>query len=108
MAKEEDIEATLVPSPSGYTDRFLIETQPPSWHTRLWDEESPAFLVLGYGATRRVETGPGSVESRAKERILRYRRVAGLFEEHMTLMPLSAWLPQWRARTRSGTRRSWP
>ena len=92
--KEEDIEATLVAAPSGFTDRFLIEKQPPSWHTRLWDEESPAFLVLGYGATRRVETGPGSVEGRAKERILRYRRVAGLFEEHMTLMPLAAWMPQ--------------
>lgn len=50
--------------------------------------------MLGYGATRRVETGPASVESRAKERILRYRRVAGLFEEHMTLMPLAAWMPQ--------------
>ena len=92
--KEEDIEATLMASPRSYTDRFLIETQPPSWHIRLWEEESPAFLVLGYGATRRVETGAGSVESRAKERILRYRRVAGLFEEHMTLMPLAAWLPQ--------------
>ncbi|HLL55683.1 MAG TPA: AAA family ATPase, partial [Myxococcaceae bacterium] len=91
---DENIEATLVASPSGYTDRFLIETQPPSWHLRLWEEDSPAFLVLGYGATRRVETGPGSVEGRAKERILRYRRVAGLFEEHVTLMTLAAWLPQ--------------
>ncbi|ATB35748.1 hypothetical protein CYFUS_001162 [Cystobacter fuscus] len=92
--KEEEIAATLVAPPRGYTDRFLIESKPPSWHIRLWDEESPAFLVLGYGATRRVETGAGSVEGRAKERILRYRRVAGLFEEHMTLMPLAAWLPQ--------------
>jgi WD40 repeat protein len=93
-SKEEEMEATLMASPRGYTDRFLIETKPPPWHLRLYDEESPAFLVLGYGATRRVETGPGSVESRAKERILRYRRVAGLFEEHVTLMPLAAWLPQ--------------
>ncbi|HEX8819917.1 MAG TPA: AAA family ATPase, partial [Archangium sp.] len=92
--KEEDLEATLAASPKSYTDRFVIERQPPPWHVRLYDEESPAFLVLGYGATRRVETGPGSVEGRAKERILRYRRVAGLFEEHMTLMPLAAWVPQ--------------
>ncbi|WNG14227.1 AAA family ATPase [Cystobacter fuscus] len=92
--KEEEIAATLMAPPRGYTDRFLIESKPPSWHIRLWDEESPAFLVLGYGATRRVETGASSVEGRAKERILRYRRVAGLFEEHMTLMPLAAWLPQ--------------
>jgi WD40 repeat protein len=92
--EEEDIEATLVAASSGYTDRFLIENRPPKWHVRMYEEESPAFFVLGYGATRRVETGPGSVESRAKERILRYRRVAGLFEEHMTLMPLAAWMPQ--------------
>jgi WD40 repeat protein len=92
--EEEEIEATLVAASSGYTDRFLIEKSPPKWHVRMYEEESPAFFVLGYGATRRVETGPGSVESRAKERILRYRRVAGLFEEHMTLMPLAAWMPQ--------------
>ena len=92
--KEEELQATLAASPKSYTDRFVIAQQPPKWHVRLYDEESPAFLVLGYGATRRVETGPGSVEGRAKERILRYRRVAGLFEEHMTLMPLAAWLPQ--------------
>ncbi len=91
---EEDMEAILVAPTRGYTDRFLIETRAPRWHVRLYDEESSAFLVLGYGATRRVETGPGSVESRAKERILRYRRVAGLFEEHVTLMPLAAWMPQ--------------
>jgi WD40 repeat protein len=92
--EEEDLEATLVAASSGYTDRFLIEKHPPKWHVRMYEEESPAFLVLGYGATRRVETGPASVESHAKTRILRYRRVAGLFEEHMTLMPLAAWMPQ--------------
>jgi len=92
--EEEDVEATLVAASSGYTDRFLIEKHPPKWHVRMYEEESPAFFVLGYGATRRVETGPASVESHAKTRILRYRRVAGLFEEHMTLMPLAAWMPQ--------------
>jgi len=92
--EEEDVEATLVAASSGYTDRFLIEKHPPKWHVRMYEEESPAFFVLGYGATRRVETGPASVESHAKARILRYRRVAGLFEEHMTLMPLAAWMPQ--------------
>ncbi len=99
--EEAEVKATLVAPTRGYTDRFVIGTQPPRWQVRLYEEEeSPAFLVLGYGATRRVETGPGSVESHAKERVLRYRRVAGLFEEHMTLMPLSAWLPRVKDRKR--------
>ncbi|NBB11067.1 AAA family ATPase [Pseudomonas sp. SLFW] len=59
-----------------------------------FDEASPAFFVVGYGATRRVEASSqvdGS--ARMKSRLRRYERVAGLFEEHMSLMPLSYWLP---------------
>jgi Tol biopolymer transport system component len=99
--EEAEVKATLVAPTRGYTDRFVIDTHPPRWQVRLYEEEeSPAFLVLGYGSTRRVETGPGSVEGWAKERVLRYRRVAGLFEEHMTLMPLSTWLPRVKDRKR--------
>ena len=92
---EEEVSATLVAPSRGFTDRFLLEGLPP-WQDRMHDEESPAFLVLGYSATRRVESGSSSASHRAKERVLRYRRVAGLFEEHMSLMSLSAWLPRLR------------
>lgn len=59
-----------------------------------FDDASPAFFVVGYGATRRVEAS-AQVDSsaRMKSRLRRYERVAGLFEEHMSLMPLSYWLP---------------
>ena len=59
-----------------------------------YDEESPAFFIVGYGATRSVEASRHVDQSaRLKSRLSRYQRVAGLFEEHMTLMPLSYWLP---------------
>ena len=69
-----------------------------SWE-RIYDDTSPAFLMLGYGATRRVE-GSDSVDisARRKSRLLRYQRVAGLFEEHITMVPLNAWLPEWETR----------
>ncbi len=61
---------------------------------RMYDNKSPAYLVVGYGANRRVE-GAKSYDStlRGKSRLLRYERVAGLFEDGVTLTPLGAWLP---------------
>jgi hypothetical protein len=59
-----------------------------------FDEQSPAFFIVGYGATRRVESSSRVDESaRTKSRARRYERVASLFEDHVTLMPLSYWLP---------------
>jgi predicted ATPase len=64
----------------------------------MFSETSPAFLVLGYGASRRVESGANlDVSARAKSRFVRYERVAGLFEEHVTLVPLASWLPRFRS-----------
>ena len=63
----------------------------------LFDDRSPAYFVVGYGATRRVEQASYDVSSRAKQRIRRYERVAGLFEEGVTLVPLRAWLPGLKA-----------
>ena len=61
----------------------------------MYDDGSPAFLVLGYGASRRVESSGGFDEGvRRRSRLLRYQRVAGLFEDQVTLTPLSAWLPE--------------
>src|ERR1700752_3441004 len=60
----------------------------------MYNDQSPAFLVVGYGASRRVEDSRNLDESaRRKARLLRYERVAGLFESHVALTPLAAWLP---------------
>ncbi len=70
----------------------------------MYDERSPAFFMVGYGATRRVDTLDGfgrSGGSLRKSRLVRYQRVAGLFEEHVVLTPLTAWLPQLK-RTNKG------
>ena len=61
----------------------------------MFQDHSPAFLVVGYGATRRVEDAASfSPNEQLKRRVLRYQRVAGLFESHISLMPLGNWLPQ--------------
>lgn len=63
----------------------------------IFHESSPAFLVLAYGASRRVESSASVDQSaRAKSRSVRYQRVSGLFEEGVTLTPLATWLPHLR------------
>jgi hypothetical protein len=64
----------------------------------LDDESSAAFFVAGYGATRRVETGDYSPSSALKSRGPRYQRIASLFEDHLALRPLHAWLPRLQGR----------
>jgi len=76
----------------GSLDRLHIESTPNTPVERLiYDDESPAFFVVGYGATRRVETGDFVESSYRRSRGLRYQRVAGLFEDHVPLRPLAAW-----------------
>jgi energy-coupling factor transporter ATP-binding protein EcfA2 len=62
----------------------------------LFDDDSPAFLLVGYGSTRYVigSSELESVPSQRKRRALRYQRVAGLFEELVGLTPLASWLPR--------------
>lgn len=68
----------------------------------IFQDRSPAFLVVGYGASRRVENAASfDGAARAKSRHVRYERVSGLFEEGVTLTPLGAWLPEFR-RTNPG------
>lgn len=85
---------TAIEGTRGWVDRF--KPQPvPDWTEALWEEKSPAFLMVGYGASRRVDPNAGfSEELRSKSRALRYSRVAGLFEEAVTMIPLSSWLPR--------------
>ena len=60
----------------------------------LYSGEAPSFFMVAYGATRRTESGEFDPGSRSKSRNARYARVAGLFEDHLTLVPLQSWLPK--------------
>ena len=74
----------------------------PALATPVWDpmysEDSAAFFFVGYGVSRTVES-PAKVDSSLRRRLrhVRYERVAGLFEEQATLMPLAGWLPTLQA-----------
>jgi predicted ATP-binding protein involved in virulence len=63
------------------------------WMNDAETETSPAFLFLGYGATRRAERWDYYPSSGRRERSLRYRRVASLFEDYVPLQPVE-WLAQ--------------
>lgn len=91
----EKVAVELEPT-RGFVDRFVSSETPNSWSEPMWDDGSPAFLVLGYGANRRADSQAHLESVRQKSRMLRYDRVAGLFEEAITLVPLAAWLPRFR------------
>ncbi len=61
----------------------------------VFSNTSPACFLVGYGATRRVESSERFDPAvREKSRSPRYQRVASLFEDHVSLTPLAAWLPR--------------
>jgi hypothetical protein len=73
-------------------DSLTLDSTPNTPITDLiFDDHSPAFFVVGYGATRRVETSDYSESSARRSRGLRYQRVAGLFEDHVAMRPLEIW-----------------
>lgn len=53
---------------------------------RIFSNDTPAFFIVGYGASRRTERPEGYSES---IRAPRYQRVASLFEEHVGLVPFN-------------------
>jgi len=65
----------------------------------LYDDKSPEFFLLGYGATRRVDRSEDA-SSREKSRSVRYQRVAGLFEDHYALVPIKSWYSKLRGKRR--------
>ena len=71
-------------------DDFSVNA--PVW-SEMYKNKSPAFLIVGYGATRRVETLENFDFSTRKRRALRYQRIQGLFEDSYSLIPLGSWLP---------------
>lgn len=73
-------------------DRLHLDSTPSTPISDLiFDDKSPAFFMVGYGATRRVETSDFSESSARRQRGLRYQRVAGLFEDHVAVRPLQVW-----------------
>lgn len=72
----------------------------PDWKG-IFDDNSPAFFMTGYGATRRVDTSPTfDPSSQDKSRSRRYQRVASIFEDHLGLTPIHGWLQEIRSRNR--------
>jgi energy-coupling factor transporter ATP-binding protein EcfA2 len=64
----------------------------------FFEDEGPAFFFVGYGASRRAEAVSASdLAQRRRVRAVRYDRVATLFEEHLSVLPLSVWLPALRS-----------
>lgn len=53
---------------------------------RIFYNNNPAFFLVGYGANRRTERPEGYSE---KSRTPRYQRVAGIFEDHVGLVPFT-------------------
>jgi hypothetical protein len=83
-------------------DRLHLDSTPNSPIANLiYDDKSPAFFLVGYGATRRVETGDFSESSARRLRGLRYQRVAGLFEDHVAVRPLQVWFQKLDKRFRT-------
>lgn len=73
-------------------DRLHLESTPESpISDRIYDDLSSSFFMVGYGATRRVETGDYSESSARRSRGLRYQRVASIFEDHVPIRPIDAW-----------------
>jgi tetratricopeptide (TPR) repeat protein len=74
---------------------FTVDPEKPAnpWG-ELGRNDAAAFLLVGYAANRRTESGEFDPGSRQKSRGVRYGRVANLFEDHYTLTPLGAWLPK--------------
>lgn len=93
LSQRIELLARLDPPTRGNLDKIYLDYTPNSPVTPLLDDDySPAFFVVGYGATRRVETGDYSESSARRTRGLRYQRIAGLFEDHVALRPLTTWL----------------
>ena len=91
---EQEFIAKLFPRVRGNDSLSLEGTPRTPVSDLIHDDLSPAFFVVGYGATRRVEAGGYSESSARKSRGRRYERVASMFEDHVALRPMQAWLPR--------------
>lgn len=93
-ARPKEFLARLKANPRSSIDQLTLESTPDNPISELiYDDFSPAFFVVGYGATRRVESGHFNSGSEDRRRGRRYQRVASLFEDHVALRPLQTWFP---------------
>ena len=93
-------QATLTRLGDTETISSAAQVNPGKW-SPLYENASPAFFLAAYGASRRA----GSAETfdpsaRERSRSPRYQRVAVLFEEAVTLTPVSAWWNEMRQKDR--------
>jgi energy-coupling factor transporter ATP-binding protein EcfA2 len=66
---------------------------PGGWEA-VYESKNEACFIVGYGATRRVERAENfDMGARTKNRFARAQRVASLFEDWFSLIPLTYWLP---------------
>lgn len=71
---------------------------------KLWEpiftHSNPAFLAVGYGATRRVDTDPNAATPAQKLRNIppRHQRIQSLFSDGYPLIWLGHWLPELKRR----------
>jgi hypothetical protein len=104
----QDLEHAAAKEPVGVDVETVIERRhdlesvlPNKRPDDVWEgmfiEQSAAFLMVGYSAGRRVEAEAFDAGARKKSRRVRFQRVAGLFEEGVTLTPLGAWLPRYQS-----------
>lgn len=92
---EREFLARLAANPRGQLDQLSLKSTPQNPISDLiHDDFSSAFFVVGYGATRRVETSSFSPSSEDKRRGRRYQRVASMFEDHVALRPMQTWFPR--------------
>jgi energy-coupling factor transporter ATP-binding protein EcfA2 len=62
----------------------------------LFVDLTPTFFLVGYGATRRMESSGRRASQDSKDSGLRFARVSSLFYDFVALMPLTSWLPHLR------------
>ena len=89
-----------------YTTEEIVSTaliNAPKW-APLKNDFSPAFFMVGYGASRRngaAETyDPNTIE---RSRSWRYQRIAGSFEDSTTLIPIRLWWSTMRDQRRTSS-----
>ena len=92
------IESQVTVSRKGDLEQLRwTHTDDKAWHP-IYSSESDAFFIVGYGANRRVEPREQSnISGRARSLFQRAQRIQSLFEEDYSLLPLSAWLPQFQS-----------
>lgn len=94
IARRGDQEFILPGRFYAMSEQEMNEKRARRWDDDWYRDSSPAWLMLGYGATRRVDISEVfDPQAQRRQRNVRYQRIAGLFEDHIALVPLHVWLP---------------